>query len=151
MRDPGFYFAPQDWLLSKTQMPNSQVPQQSCTPQHHWGPAALQLWASHLISLCQGLCGYKMRIIMFADSNSHCQLSQYTGIFLEASFLWIMILQENHRLFLRINIFVTFLLSLKSWKNWIVNALKIYKKAAKKTHRCHEKKPLSIKIFKLIM
>lgn len=72
MRDPGFYLAPQDWLTSNTQMPNPQIPQERRTLQHHWGPAALQPWMNHLLSLCQGLHGYKMRIIMLADSTSHC-------------------------------------------------------------------------------
>lgn len=129
---------------------NSQISQQSCIPQHHWRLAALQPWASHLISPCQGLHGYKMRIIMFADSTSHSQLSQYTGIFLEASLFWIMILQDNHRLLLKINVFVTFLLSLESWKNWMVNALNI-KRQQKRPIGVMKKKTLSIKIFKLIM
>lgn len=53
----------------------------SRAPQRHWRSAAPWPWASHLISLCRGLHGYKMRIIVFADSTSHCQLSQYVGIF----------------------------------------------------------------------
>lgn len=142
MRDPGFYFAPQDWLLSKNQMPNSQISQQSCTPQHHREPTALQPWASHLISLCQGLHGYKMRIIMFADSASHCQHFQYTGIFLEASFFWIMVLQDNHRLLLRINIFVTLLLSLKSWEKLNNKCFKNIKRQQKRSIGVMKKNPL---------
>lgn len=87
--------------------------------------AALWPWASHLVPLCRGLHSYKMRIITFADSSSHCQLSQYTGIFLEAMFFWNHIItgQSQTSFKRRKPAFVTFLLSLKSWKKWILKPL----------------------------
>lgn len=145
-------------------MLNSQIShQEPCISNATEGLQQSHLGRVHLLSLCQGIHGYKMRVILSAGRTSYCQLSQCTAVFLGAiPSSGIRQLQGNHKLLLRqTTAFVTFLLRLRSWKNWTLKAMgkniKGQQKKKKRPTSFTKKiknpnpKPLSIKIFKLIM
>lgn len=85
---------------------------------------------------------------MFDDTASSPNI---LGLFLEASFFLNHDITGESQAYFKKKHICHLSAQSKTLEKLNSKCFKKYKKAAKKAHRCHEKKPLSIKIFKLIM